>query len=266
MQLEPRHFLKTMFIPAATLMLDNMPDDITVPDVINALNVPTRRLLANVYKKRQYRLRDSTVVPSQVFLNFHTIMAAEQVFREQATVLIRSVPVQLQWTRYAFDPVLLLGLFEDFPLDELLALIRPYAHVKQLFKTTALPNVVVLHTASSEQAQALQRALHGSIFREQPLFVGSERPFFQNLKGMYYVGIKHIQPDVPSAWYKAPSIVSQIAPAFTLSLSMNDAYRVIALEPTPVERLKLIEALRQYGAAQLREWNTRIQMLERMSN
>jgi hypothetical protein len=250
---------------SATLVLINMPDDITVPEVITALNVSTRRLLANVYRKRRHTQSDSTVVPAQVFLNFHTIMAAEQVFKDHNSVLIRGVPVQLQWTRYPFEPVLLLGFFEDFPLDDILALLQPYAHVKQVFKTSAHPNLVVVHTGSGKQAQAAQRALHGSIFREKPLFVGNERPQFQSLKGMYYVSIKHIQPDVPDAWYKAPSIVAQLDPAFTCSISMNDAYKALALEPDPVERFKAIAALRKFGAAQLREWNSRIQMLERMS-
>lgn len=252
------------FLPAATLMLANMPDDITIPEVINALTIQIRRLLANVYKKK----RNATSSGCFVFLNFHTIMAAEQLMADSShvNVIVRGVSYQLEWTYYPFEHVLLLGFMDDFPLDELLTLIRPYAHVKQLFKTTAHPNLVVLHTASGEQAQAVQRALYGTLFRDKPLFVGSERPSFQNLKGMYYVSIKHIQPDVPDAWYKAPSIMSQLTPSFQLHLNMDEAYKAIALAADSTERVRLIAALRNYGALQLNEWNTRVQMLERLSS
>lgn len=216
-------------------------------------------LVANVYFKGTSRKEFMDVL-----YNFHTIMGAEEMLRDHPTVIINDDMYAFEWSTYSAIPVLVLGFVEDFPVQELLHLLNPYALVRRMFKVREHPALVVVYTSDPADAFAAQRALHGAQFRGNPLFVGSELPGFTNLSGKVYSSITKLRPDTPDEYYEAPSLFSTLNASFVLDVDMNKAYQVLALEPDPDKRRIMVQQLREYGVHQLASWNQRVHQLESM--
>lgn len=177
------------------------PGDVTEAELMDALDPLIRPTVGNVTINRQPICRCVCANQNRAYatFNFHTIMDAEAA-RKTASITVRGEVKKFQRSSRPYDNVLLVGVMDDFPVDELLALFKLHssATVTQLYKTSLLPNLLVLHTATRGQACELQRALHGASFRDTPLFVGCQRPGFQP-----FIDITTLQPDVPSALFKA---------------------------------------------------------------
>lgn len=138
-----------------------------------------------------------------VIINFHTIMEAEATLAEKPRVKVCGMTYPLEWSIYRAIPRLVLGFFDDFPVAELLQLLQPYAVIKRMFKVPEHPTLILVHTGDEVEARVIQRTLHGSVFRGSLLYVGSELPGFQRLRGDKYFTITDVQPTIPELHYEA---------------------------------------------------------------
>lgn len=248
-------------VHAACLMLPNVPFYVTKPTLIRSLDCKTVGDLASIYLK-QKRVDGSSAITLDIYFNFHTIMEAEETLAKFPDVTLNGTTFRLVWSDYPAVPFLVLGCFEDFPVTELLDLIKPHAVVKKLFKIKEQPSLVVLQTTTCAEAQTVQRNLHNSKFRNQPLFVGNEIPGFVNLRHKYYYSIHNYVPNVPEACYEAPSLVTQLQPRCTFGFDLNHAYKVLALIPQPSVRRALIDQLRLHGEKLVNQWNELVNRLD----
>lgn len=129
-----------------------------------------------------------------VFLNFHTIMEAEAALEEQPTVIIQGIPYSFEWGReYSMDKELAVGFFDDFPVAELLDLFKPYAAVELMYKVPQHPELIIVKPTTYTGTRLLQRALHGTLFQNKPLYVGSELPGCRALTSKMYHPLAELQ-------------------------------------------------------------------------
>lgn len=243
-------------VMAPTLVLKNVHSNIRRSLFTRVIHSKLS-LIANIYFKGtgQKEFMD-------VLYNFHTIMGAEEMLRDHPTVIINEDMYTFEWSTYSAISVLVIGFVEDFPVEELLCLLNPYALVRRMFKVREHPALVVVYTSNPADASAAQRGLHGTQFRGNPLFVGSELPGFTNLSGKAYTSITNFKPDDPNEYYEAPSLFPSLNATFALTIDMNKAYQVLALEPDPDKRRVMVQQLREYGALQVAAWNRSVHRLE----